>query len=77
VDIELPSNTGQPVRGNVTLEPGKPCSGFCSHRDTPIFDPFGLDSTFLQKTLLSRATVTISYLDGKTDTRYDVPSFWN
>ncbi|MFM7154659.1 MAG: DUF4249 domain-containing protein [Bacteroidota bacterium] len=72
VDIELPSYTGQPVV-ECYLEPGKPFRLLLT-QGYSYFDPFGLDSTFLQKTLLNGATVTISY-DGKTDTLYNVPTF--
>ena len=72
VEIDLPAYEGQPVV-ECYLEPGKPFRLLLS-KGYSHFDPFGLDSTFLQKTLLNGATVTISY-DGRTDTLYNVPTF--
>lgn len=72
VEIDLPDYEGQPVV-ECYLEPGKPFRLLLS-KGYSYFDPFGLDSTFLQKTLLNGATVTISY-DGRTDTLYNVPTF--
>ncbi len=65
VDIELPEYDRQPVV-ECYLEPGKPFRLLLS-RSYAFFDPLGLDSTFLEKTLLSGAVVTISY-NGQTDT---------
>jgi len=72
VEIDLPAYEGQPVV-ECYLEPGKPFRLLLS-RGYSYFDPFGLDSTFLQKTLLNGASVTISY-NGQTDTLYNVPTF--
>lgn len=65
VDIDLPDYERQPVV-ECYLEPGKPFRLLLT-QSYSFFDPFGLDSSFLQKTLLQGALVTISY-DGKTDT---------
>lgn len=65
VEIELPEYDRQPVV-ECYLEPGKPFRLLLS-QSYGFFDPFGLDSTFLQKTLLQGAVVTISY-SGHTDT---------
>ena len=59
VDIELPPYERQPVV-ECYLEPGKPFRLLLSSSYS-FFDPFGLDSNFLQKTLLQGAAVTISY----------------
>ena len=59
VDIELPPYDRQPVV-ECYLEPGKPFRLLLTSSYS-FFDPFGLDSNFLQKTLLQGATVTISY----------------
>lgn len=59
VDIELPPYERQPVV-ECYLEPGKPFRLLLTSSYS-FFDPFGLDSNFLQKTLLQGATVTISY----------------
>jgi len=65
VTIDLPDYNRQPVV-ECYLEPGKPFRLLLS-QSYSFFDPFGLDSTFLQKTLLDNAVVTISY-NGQTDT---------
>ncbi|MBK6932585.1 MAG: DUF4249 domain-containing protein [Saprospirales bacterium] len=65
VDIELPGYERQPVV-ECYLEPGKPFRLLLT-QSYGFFDPFGLDSSFLQKTLLDGATVTISY-NGQVDT---------
>lgn len=59
VDIELPPYERQPVV-ECYLEPGKPFRLLLTSSYS-FFDPFGLDSNFLQKTLLQDATVTITY----------------
>lgn len=59
VDIELPEYARQPVV-ECYLEPGKPFRLLLS-RSYSFFDPFGLDSSFLQKTILQDAVVSISY----------------
>jgi hypothetical protein len=59
VDIELPEYARQPVV-ECYLEPGKPFRLLLS-RSYSFFDPFGLDSTFLEKTILQGAVVSISY----------------
>jgi Domain of unknown function (DUF4249) len=64
VEIELPEYERQPVV-ECYLEPGKPFRLLLT-QSYSFFDPFGLDSNFLQKTLYQGATVTISY-DGKTE----------
>jgi Domain of unknown function (DUF4249) len=63
VDIELPDYARQPVV-ECYLEPGKPFRLLLS-RSYSFFDKFGLDSTFLQKTIIQGATVSISY-NGRT-----------
>ena len=65
VDIDLPDYERQPVV-ECFLEPGQPFRLLLT-QSYGFFDPFGLDSNFIQKTLLDGATVTISY-DGHTDT---------
>lgn len=72
VEIELPEYDRQPVV-ECYLEPGKPFRLLLS-QSYGFFDAFGLDSTFLQKTLLQGATVTISY-NGQTDTLANTTSF--
>lgn len=72
VEIELPEYDRQPVV-ECYLEPGKPFRLLLS-QSYSFFDPFGLDSTFLQKTLLQGAVVTISY-NGQTDTLANTTSF--
>ncbi|HND88379.1 MAG TPA: DUF4249 domain-containing protein [Saprospiraceae bacterium] len=72
VEIELPEYERQPVV-ECYLEPGKPFRLLLS-QSYGFFDPFGLDSTFLQKTLLQGAVVTISY-GGQTDTLANQTSF--
>lgn len=63
VNIELPEYDRQPMV-ECYLEPGKPFRLLLT-RSYSYFDPFGLDSTFLQKTLLQGATVRISF-NGQT-----------
>lgn len=70
VDIELPEYDRQPVV-ECYLEPGKPFRLLLTSSYS-FFDPFGLDSNFLQKTLLQGATVTVSY-DGQTVTLQNIP----
>lgn len=65
VDIDLPDYPRQPVV-ECYLEPGKPFRMLLT-QSYSFFDPFGLDSSFLDKTLLQNAFVTISY-NGRTDT---------
>lgn len=65
VEIDLPEYDRQPVV-ECYLEPGKPFRLLLS-RSYAFFDKLGLDSTFLDNTLLDGALVTISY-NGKTDT---------
>ncbi len=65
VDINLPDYPRQPVV-ECYLEPGKPFRMLLT-QSYSFFDPFGLDSSFLNKTLLQGAFVTISY-NGRTDT---------
>jgi len=65
VDIDLPDYPRQPVV-ECYLEPGKPFRMLLT-QSYSFFDPFGLDSSFLNKTLLQNAFVTISY-NGRTDT---------
>lgn len=72
VDIDLPEYDGQPVV-ECYLEPGKPFRLLLSNSYS-FFDPFGLDSTFLQKTLLDGALVTIAY-NGQVDTLPNQLSF--
>ncbi|MBK7936550.1 MAG: DUF4249 domain-containing protein [Lewinellaceae bacterium] len=72
VDIELPEYERQPVV-ECYLEPGKPFRLLLT-RSYSFFDPFGLDSSFFQNTLLQDAVVTISY-NGQTDTLFNTFSF--
>lgn len=72
VDIELPQYERQPVV-ECYLEPGKPFRLLLT-QSYGFFDPFGLDSSFLQKTLLDGATVTIAH-DGQVDTLKNQLSF--
>lgn len=72
VDIELPQYERQPVV-ECYLEPGKPFRLLLT-QSYGFFDPFGLDSSFLQKTLLEGATVTIAH-DGQVDTLKNQLSF--
>jgi hypothetical protein len=65
VTIDLPAYERQPVV-ECYLEPGKPFQLLLT-QSYAFFDPFGLDSSFLQKTLLEGALVTIRY-NGRTDT---------
>ena len=57
VDIQLPEYTVQPVV-ECYLEPGKPFRLLLT-RSYGFFDPLGLDSSFISKTLISDAVVTI------------------
>lgn len=59
VEVELPNYERQPVV-ECYLEPGKPFRLLLS-QSYSFFDPLGLDSSFLNKTLLQGATVKISY----------------
>ena len=68
VDIQLPEYTVQPVV-ECYLEPGKPFRLLLT-RSYGFFDPLGLDSSFLDKTLVSNALVTVTY-NGQTDTLYN------
>ncbi len=65
VNIDLPEYKPQPVV-ECYLEPGQPFRLLLTH-GYGFFDPFGLDSNFVQKTLLDGATVTITY-NNRTDT---------
>lgn len=65
IDLELPLYDSQPVV-ECYLEPGKPFRLLLT-RSYGFFDPLGLDSTFLDKTLVSGAVVTIAY-NGRVDT---------
>ncbi len=65
IEIELPAYDRQPVV-ECYLEPGRPFRLLLT-QSYAFFDPFALDSSFLQRTLLQNALVTISY-DGRTDT---------
>jgi hypothetical protein len=62
VEIELPAYESQPVV-ECYLEPGKPFRLLLT-RSYSFFDPLGLDSNFLEKTLLQDATVSIT-VDGQ------------
>lgn len=59
VEVDLPDYERQPVV-ECYLEPGKPFRLLLS-QSYSFFDPLGLDSSFLNKTLLQGATVKISY----------------
>lgn len=59
VDIDLPAYDPQPVV-ECYLEPGKPFRLLLT-QSYSFFDPLGLDSSFLEKTLLQGATVRVSY----------------
>ena len=72
VDVVLPDYARQPVV-ECYLEPGKPFRLLLT-QSYSFFDPFGLDSSFLNKTLLQNAFVTIRY-NGRTDTLYNQLSF--
>lgn len=72
VDIELPEYERQPVV-ECYIEPGKPFRLLLT-QSYAFFDPFGLDSSFLDKTLLEDALVTIRY-NGQTDTLENRLSF--
>lgn len=63
VEVDLPDYERQPVV-ECYLEPGKPFRLLLS-QSYSFFDPLGLDSSFLNKTLLQGATVKISY-NGET-----------
>lgn len=71
VNIDLPEYESQPVV-ECYLEPGKPFRLLLT-RSYGFFDPLGLDSSFIQKTLWSGALVTIRY-NGQTDTLPNFPS---
>jgi len=71
VDLNLPEYDRQPVV-ECYLEPGKPFRLLLT-RSYAFFDPLGLDSSFIEKTILQGATVTISY-NGQTDTLRNIPS---
>lgn len=72
VDIQLPEYDRQPVV-ECYLEPGKPFRLLLT-QSYSFFDPFGLDSTFIQKTLLDGATVTIAH-DGQVEALPNLLSF--
>jgi hypothetical protein len=59
VAIDLPEYARQPVV-ECYLEPGKPFRMLLT-QSYSFFDPLGLDSSFLEKTLLQGATVNITY----------------
>jgi hypothetical protein len=65
IEIELPEYEPQPVV-EFYLEPGKPFRMLLT-RSYAFFDNLGLDSTFLQNTLIDGALVMVTY-NGKTDT---------
>lgn len=72
VEIDLPDYNRQPVV-ECYLEPGKPFRLLLT-QSYSYFDAFGLDSSFLQKTLLNGALVSISY-NGQTETLNNQLSF--
>jgi hypothetical protein len=72
VNITLPEYDIQPVV-ECYLEPGKPFRLLLT-RSYGFFDPLGIDSTFIQRTLWQGATATITY-NGQTDTLRNVNSF--
>ena len=72
VQIDLPQYGSQPVV-ECYLEPGKPFRLLLT-KSYGFFDSFGLDSTFLEQTLVDGATVTIAY-NGQVDTLYNQLSF--
>jgi hypothetical protein len=72
VELDLPEYHDQPVV-ECYLEPGKPFRLLLSH-SSAYFEPLGLDSSFVQNTLLQGATVTISY-GNHIDTLYNTTSF--
>jgi hypothetical protein len=72
VEIDLPEYDPQPVV-ECYLEPGKPFRMLLT-RSYGFFDPLGLDSSFLDKTLWQGATVTVAY-NGQVDTLYNTTSF--
>jgi len=59
VNIELPEYTRQPVV-ECYVEPGTPFRLLLT-QSYSFFDGFGLDSTFLQKTIIQGAVITIRY----------------
>jgi hypothetical protein len=63
VEVDLPDYTSQPVV-ECYLEPGKPFRLLLT-RSYAFFDPLGLDTSFLEKTLINGAVVRIVY-DGDT-----------
>jgi Domain of unknown function (DUF4249) len=71
VEVDLPLYERQPVV-ECYLEPGKPFRLLLT-QSYSFFDKFGLDSTFLEKTLLQEANISISY-DGKTVALPNFPS---
>ncbi|MCS6929979.1 MAG: DUF4249 domain-containing protein [Saprospiraceae bacterium] len=71
IDLELPEYDSQPVV-ECYLEPGKPFRLLLT-RSYRFFDPFGLDSNFLERTLIQNALVTIAY-NGRIDTLSNTPS---
>lgn len=68
VDIDLPDYERQPVV-ECYLEPGQPFRLLLT-QSYGFFDSFGLDSSFVKKTLLDSAQVTISH-NGRTDTLHN------
>lgn len=68
VDIDLPEYTSQPVV-ECYVEPGKPFRLLLT-RSFGYFDTIGLDSSYLDQTLLQGALVTISY-NNRIDTLYN------
>lgn len=64
VDIDLPEYTPQPVV-ECYLEPGQPFRLLLS-RSFAFFDPFGLDTAFLENALVQGATVYIRYNGAST-----------
>jgi len=68
VEINLPEYQRQPVV-ECYLEPGQPFRLLLT-QSYGFFEEFGLDSTFVQKTLIDKAQVTIAY-EGRTDTLYN------
>jgi hypothetical protein len=72
VDIVLPAYDPQPVV-ECYLEPGKPFRLLLT-RSYGFFDPLGIDSSFIPKTLWNGATVTISH-NGHTDTLQNITTY--
>ncbi|MBU6340352.1 MAG: DUF4249 family protein [Bacteroidetes bacterium] len=71
VEIKLPEYATQPVV-ECYLEPGKPFRLLLS-RSYAFFDPFGLDSSFIQKTIIQGASIRIEY-NGNTVILPNIPS---